>query len=247
MAISLESIKRGSTQRAPIIAIHAGPGMGKTTFAADAPDPVFIRTEDGLGVLDVPTFPLAESITDVMEALAALYDDHEYRTVVIDSLSALEPLIWDKVASDHGVQGIEDLGYGKGYVYAMSYWRDLVKACQGLSGRGIAVILIAHSDIVKYDPPDGDAYDRYQIKLHKRAFQLLYEQADIIGFAHDPVYVAKTNAKDDKGKAKPKGKRQLRLVESPSIIAKNRYKMPESVDLDWESFAAHVPFFQQQR
>jgi len=244
MAIDLTTIKKSGTDRAPIMLIHGTPGTGKTTFASAAPAPIFIRTEDGLGLLEVDTFPEAETITDVMEALAALYDDsHEYKTVVIDSLSALEPIIWNQVAFDHGHKSIEDLGFGKGYVYAMDYWRDLVAACKGLAQRGITPLLIAHSDIVKFDAPDSDAYDRYQIKLHKRAFQHLYEQADIIGFAHEPVYIKKESAKDTKGKAKTAGGRQLRLIESPAIIAKNRYSMPETVPLAWSEFAAHVPFF----
>lgn len=244
MAIDLTTIKKSGTDRAPIILIHGTPGTGKTTFASAAPSPIFIRTEDGLGSLEVDTFPEAETINDVMEALAALYDDsHEYKTVVIDSLSALEPIIWNQVAADHGHKSIEDLGFGKGYVYAMDYWRDLVAACKGLAKRGITPLLIAHSDIVKFDAPDSDSYDRYQIKLHKRAFQHLYEQADIIGFAHEPVYIKKESAKDTKGKAKTAGGRQLRLIESPAIIAKNRYSMPETVPLAWSEFSAHVPFF----
>lgn len=246
MAFDLNSIKKGGSDRAPVMVIHGTPGTGKTTFAACAPKPIFIRTEDGLGSMEVDTFPEAETIGQVMEALASLYEDgHGYTEVVIDSLSALEPLIWNQVAADQGVKSIEDIGFGKGYIYAMDYWRDLVAACRGLSKIGIAPILIAHSDIVKFDAPDTDAWDRYQIKLHKRAFQHLYEQADIIGFAHEPVYVKKESTKDSKGKAKAAGGRQLRLIESPAVIAKNRYSMPETVSLDWDEFAAHVPYFNQ--
>ena len=244
MAFDLSSIKKGADHTAPITVIHGSPGIGKTTFAANAPSPVFIRAEDGLGTLDAATFPEVETIDDVMEALASLFDEgHEFQSVVIDSLSALEPIIWKKVANDHGVNSIEELGFGKGYVYAMDYWRDLVAACKGLSKRGVTPILIAHSEIVKFDAPDTDAWDRYQIKLHKRAFQHLYEQADIIGFAHEPVYVKKESTKDSKGKAKTAGGRQIRLVESPAVIAKNRYSMPETVPLDWAEFAQHVPFY----
>jgi len=244
MAFDLSSIKKGADHSAPITVIHGSPGIGKTTFAATAPAPVFIRAEDGLGTLDVDTFPEVESVGNVMDALASLFDDgHGFQTVVIDSLSALEPIIWKQVANDHGVNGIEDLGFGKGYVYAMDYWRDLVAACKGLCKRGITPILIAHSEIVKFDAPDTDAWDRYQIKLHKRAFQHLYEQADIIGFAHEPVYVKKDSTKDTKGKARSAGGRQLRVVESPAVIAKNRYAMPETVSLDWADFAQHIPFY----
>lgn len=243
MAISLQSISRGGSDRAPLIVLHGPPGIGKTTFASSADSPIFIRTEDGLGGLEVDTFPESESVSDVMESLAALYEDgHGYQTVVIDSLSALEPLIWKQVASDHGKDNLEDLGFGKGYIYAMDYWREVIEACKGLAKRGIMPILIAHTDIVKFDSPEADPYDRYQIKLHKRAFQYLYEQADIIGFAAYPVHV-KTTDKSDKGKGVKKGERELTLVERPALIAKNRYSMPETVPLEWDAFAAHLPNF----
>jgi len=248
MALSLDDIKRGgSTERAPMTLIYSPPGKGKTTFAANAPNSIFIRTEDGLGGLEVDTFPVAETYQDVMDALAALYEDgHGYEHVVIDSASSLEPLIWDQVARDNDVASIEKIGFGKGYIFAMDYWRELVAALYGLAKKGVAPIMIAHADIVKFDSPETDAYDRYQIKLHKRAFAHLYEQFDVIGFAHDPIYVAKQDSKDSKGKAKPKGQRQLVLEESPAMIAKNRYQMPESVPFDFESYAQHIPFYTQK-
>lgn len=245
MAISLDSITKGGSNRAPIMVVHGTPGIGKSTFAACAPDPIFLRTEDGLGTLDVATFPELENYDQVMEAFAALYETDDFKTVVIDSLSALEPLIWAKVAQDHGKNNLEDIGFGKGYIYAMDYWREIMDAIKGLSKRGIMPILIAHTDIARFDSPDTDPYDRYQIKLHKRAFQFLYEQADIIGFASYPVHVKKKDSDAPKGRGVQKGERQLTLVEKPAVIAKNRYSMPETVPLEWDEFAQHLPTNQE--
>ena len=86
MAISLSSLQR-NRPRMPRIIIHGAPGIGKTSWACSAPDPVVIQTEDGLGNIDVAAFPLARSFSDVMEALTALYtEDHPYRSLVVDSL-----------------------------------------------------------------------------------------------------------------------------------------------------------------
>ena len=242
MAISLDSIKRNSIERAPFIVIHGPPGAGKTTFAAGAEKPIFIRAEDGLGALDVDAFPVANSYQDIIDSLAALFEDgHGYKTVVIDSLSALEPMIWARVAADAGVKNLEDIGFGKGYMYAMDYWQDITNACKGLAKRGITPILIAHSEIRKHDAPDADPYDRYQIKLHKRAFALMIEQADVIGFAHVPVHVKKSE--ESRNKAVRKGSHQLQITDSPAVVAKNRYNMPENVALDWDTFAESVPFY----
>jgi hypothetical protein len=113
MAISLASLNRMTALKPPRILIHGVHGVGKTTFAAGAPDPVFLLTEDGLGTLDVPHFPLARTFDEVMQALAALYtEEHAFRTLVVDSVDWLEPLIHARVCKDQGWSSIEDAGYG---------------------------------------------------------------------------------------------------------------------------------------
>lgn len=242
MSISLASLQRVRAERPPLICVHGTPGVGKTTFAASAPGSVFIRTEDGLGNLEATAFPLAQSFEDVCEAVTAmLTEDHDHQWLVIDSLSALEPLIWASVARADGKKSIEDFGYGKGYVLALDAWRWLLDQLIRLaSERGVGSILLAHSEIVRYEPPDVDAYDRAQIKLHKRAFGLIYERADVIGYASPKVMVRK----DQQAKGETKrnlgigtGQRELHLVERPAYIAKNRYSLPDTMPLDWATFA----------
>jgi hypothetical protein len=246
MAISLASLKRVSNDRPPIICVHGGPGIGKTTFAAMSEDCVFIRTEDGLGNLEATAFPIATSFADVMEAIGSLAgEEHSFRWVVLDSLSALEPLIWDAVAKDEGKKSVEDLGYGKGYVMALDRWREMLDALAYLAAeKKVGSILIAHSDIVRHEPPEMAAYDRTQIKLHKRAFQLVYERADIIGYAAPEVFLSKDgdpkSLKGARNIATSSGQRWLHLVEKPAFIAKNRYQMPEKLALSWPEFHAEL-------
>tara|TARA_R110000796_G_scaffold152064_2_gene268520 strand:- start:383 stop:1132 length:750 start_codon:yes stop_codon:yes gene_type:complete len=234
MSYDLESIKKSEAKKTPLTVIHGTPGIGKTTFAAGFPKPLFILTEDGLGSNEVDAFPLCGSMDNVFAALETCYKlkEGEKETLVIDSLSALEFLIWEKVASDHGKKNIEDIGYAKGYIYALDYWRDLTLAVKGLLSRGVFknVILIAHSDISRFESPDSESYDRNVIKLHKRAFQFFYEQADIIGFASQPIFIKKVDeSSKERAIAKDKGGAVLYLKEKPSLIAKNRYGMPDSI------------------
>jgi hypothetical protein len=241
MSISLASLSRTKASRPPIIVIHGGPGLGKTTFAASAPGAVFVRTEDGLGHIEADAFPLAQSFADVLDALRALYaEQNTFRWVVIDSLSALEPLIWQAVAAREGKSSIEDLGFGKGYVMALDYWRQLFDALHSLAAeRGIGSILIAHSDVVRFESPEVEGYDRAQIKLHKRAFQLAYERADVIGYAAPRVFVRKEqDGQRSRNLGVGSGERLLHLVERPAYIAKNRYSLPESIPLSWPAFEA---------
>ena len=161
MAISLKDIQKNNFDRPPRIVIHGTPGIGKTTFAAGAPNPIFIQTEDGLGNLSPDAFPLAKSFSDVMEAFGALYsDNHGYETVVVDSLSALEQMIWSRVAKDAGHDNIEQLGYGKGYTIALDHWHSFLDGVNALRDKGIMPVLIAHTDVVRC---------RYPARRHKRA------------------------------------------------------------------------------
>lgn len=239
MAISLASISKNKPKK-PIIALHGSPGIGKTSWAACAPEPIFIRTEDGLGTLDVDAFPVADNWDDVVSAMGALFQEqHTYKTVVIDSLSALEPLIWKKVAKDNNKNSIEDIPYGKGHVLALDYWQQFLSGVIALRDqKGMLPILIAHSDVVRYDSPETESFDRYMIKLHKRAFHLLYERCDIIGFANWKTLIIKEdigfNQKQSRGIGT--GERLLHLVEKPAYIAKNRYNLLETIELTWSAF-----------
>jgi hypothetical protein len=133
MAISLASLKRTTALSSPRILVHGVAGVGKTTFAAGAENPVVVPTEDGLGTLDVPHFPLARKFEDVMEALAALYSEpHDFKTVVIDSVDWLEPLIWARTCQDNGWPSIEEPGYGKDYMAALGPWRDYLEGLNAL-------------------------------------------------------------------------------------------------------------------
>ena len=94
MAITLDSLQRKHNPKPPRIIVHGPPGVGKTTLLASLPDPVLIDAEGGLGKLDIPHFPLATSFTDIVEAFGAAVDSGEFKTVIIDSLDHIEPLVW---------------------------------------------------------------------------------------------------------------------------------------------------------
>lgn len=237
MAYDLSSIMIGAEPRKPIIVIHGEPGVGKTTFAAGAEKVIFIRAEDGIASMRVPTFPLVKTFSDIMEAMATLCtEEHGFKTLVVDSLSSMESIIWSDVCAENNVDNIEEIGYGKGYVFALRQWKKFLKACEHLSREGMTIVLIAHTKINRIDPPTGAAYSRYEVRLHDKAREIIEQTSDIIGFAHQPVTVSiGNNEKTGKGKGiKP---RELMLIGGPSASAKGRDNMPTSIELDWNEFA----------
>lgn len=257
MAISIASITRSVSAKPPRILIYGVEGIGKSSFGANAPSPVFLPTEDGLGVIDAPSFPLAQTYDDVLACLSALInEEHGYSTLVVDSLDWMEPLIWRKVAQTAGVGSIEDLGYGKGYVLALDVWRDYLNAINYLrDAKDMMVVQIAHAAIKPFNNPDTDSYDRFEIKLHRNkqgagASPLLLEHSDCVLFANYKTSVTqeKVGFNNTRTRAVGGGARMLYTQERPSYMAKNRYGLPESLPLDgnaWGVLARHIPYLKR--
>jgi hypothetical protein len=244
----LASIQRGRTPKPPRLVVYGTEGIGKSTFAAGAPNPVFIPTEDGLDAIDCAKFPLATNYGDVRDALAELHTQpHDYETVVIDSLDWLERLIWDRVCHESGVKSIEkaDGGFAKGYTAALTYWREVVDHLNLLRNhRGMVVVLIAHAKVEKFEDPESSPYDRYSPRLHKHAAALVCEWADAVLFAtrrfrtqtEDAGFNRKRTIAHAIGKGG--GERILRCVGGPACIAKNRFGIVDDLPLSWAAFIA---------
>lgn len=222
----------------PRLVVYGTDGIGKSTFAADAPSPVFVPTADGVPIAGMPAFPVVTSFPQIIDALRALAKgEHTYRTVILDSLDAIERLIHAWVATEKGKENIEDIPYGKGFTFALEHWETILKALDYLRSRGMTVILIAHAEIKRFDSPETEPYDRYQMKLHKSANALIREWADIVGFANREVIVQKADAGFNKEitRGVGTGKRLLYLDERPSHHAKNRYSLPPKIELSWRA------------
>lgn len=245
MAVTLSSVRSGVTMVPPMIMVYGTHGVGKTSFAASAPDPIFIQTEDGLGLIDAHTFGLLKSFEEVMEAIASLYsEDHTYKTVVLDSADHLENLIWAQVCKDNGWPNIEAPGYGRGYVAALELWRMLIEGLRALrDDRKMTVVVIAHSQIQRFDAPDSEPYDRYSPKLHKGASALLQESMDVVLFANYRVSTVKSDTGFGKKvtRAVGGGDRVLHTEERPAYLAKQRYNLPATIPMLWSDFIAGVP------
>lgn len=242
MAISLASLNRIDTPKPPRIVLYGPHGIGKNTFGSSAPNPVLINIEDG-HPHDTPidSFPKAESWDDVMGAFAALYsEDHDFETLIVDSLDWLEPLIWAETCKRNSWSDIEQPGYGKGYLAALDVWREYLDAINGLrNDKGMAVIQTAHAQITRFDSPETEPYDRYSIKLQKRASELVQENADMVLFANFKVATTKTDAGFNKKVTRGvgSGQRVIYTEERPAYLAKNRHRLPPELSLSWSALA----------
>ena len=239
--------KANATFPAQKVLIYGPPGLGKTTMGCTFEAPILLRIEDGAAALDVPTFPkLVETTDELSAALTTLYEaEHQFKTLVIDSLDWLEGIIWRATCARLNAASIESLGYGKGYVEADTEWRWMIGWLDALrSMRGMNIVLVAHSEVKRVEPPDCDPYDRYQIKLHKRAWALWQEWVDILLFTNYERRLLKTKdggkTGDDKFRAEGTGERVIYADERPAFLAKNRWGLPAKIrigqDKTWAGF-----------
>ena len=227
------------------VMLYGTHGIGKSSFAAASDRPIFVQTEDGLGEIDCDKFPLAQSYDDVLAMLGELYtQEHPYRTVVIDSLDWLERLIHAEVCRKRNVETIEDIGYAKGYVFALTQWREVLSGLEALRNeRAMAVILLAHARIEKFENPETESYDRYVPRLHKLASAIVQEWCDEVLFATYKVYTKQHDEGFNRKRTQAlgDGERVLRTTERPAHVAKNRLNLPDELALDFPTYAQYLP------
>lgn len=242
----LSKVSKGRKVRPRRTIVYGVHGVGKSTFAADWPSPLFIPTEDGISDLDVDSLPVCVNAMQVYEAameLSSEATDHDYKTVVIDSADWLEQLIWRDLCLDEGKDSIADFGFGKGYSKSAERFRKILSALDGCRDRGLHVLLIAHCEVKRFENPEGDSYDRYTPKLHKTTEGLIQEWADEVLFATYKTFVRKNDEGfgKERGVGVGTGERTLKTNERPSHLAKNRLGLPDEIPMRFEEYAKFLP------
>lgn len=237
-------IRTGPTHEPLRILVHGVQGVGKTTFAAGAPDPIFIGPEDGGGDLNIARI-VVSTWAELLSAVQALTsEDHAYRTVVLDTLDFLERLCHQSITKGTTTMEKAEGGYGKAYKMAAEEQVKLVQALDVLRARRrMAVIALAHTEIVKFDDPEDQAYDRYQIRMHKAAVPPWSDWADCILFANFDVKVRRTGDDVAKGKGKAVDREAPRVLYTsrrPAFDAKNRFGLDHELPLSWPDFAKAI-------
>lgn len=236
----------GVRQKALRVGIYGVEGIGKTTLAAQFPNPVFIDVEDGSNQLPVARLPRPtswEMLVDEVREVAI--GNVPCSTLVIDTADAAEKLCAQAVCAEHSWDGIENKDYGKGYVYLSEKFCKLLDLLGQVVDGGRNIVLVCHGQAVKFELPDADGrYDKYELKLTKRLAPIVREWCDLLLFLNYKTLVETESTKSGKiTKAKAKGgqRRVMHTTHHACWDAKNRFGLADELPLDYASIAHCIP------
>ena len=230
------NITSGRVARPQKLVFYGVEGIGKTSLAAQTPDPLFIDTEGGTAHLDVRRLQKPASWEELLlmvKEVAATPD--VCRTLVIDTADWAEQLCVDHICEKYKQPGIESFGYGKGYSFLAEEFSRFLAACDEVILSGKNVVITAHAKMRKQELPDEQgAFDRWELKLSKQTAPLLKEWPDALLFLNFKTLVVTTEAKTHKAQG---GRRVMFTTHHPCWDAKNRHGLPEEMELSYASIA----------
>lgn len=247
--------------RPPMMVVYGTHGAGKTTFAAGAPRPIFLCTENALTAPDLNDVPmLANNRNGVIGSLeefefflnGLLRDEHPYKTLVIDSITCLETLIHKHLCERNKWSSIDEPQWMRGYLDALPIWGRIIATCAKIRDeRDMGVVFIGHSKSITVKNPDAEPYNVLSLELHKDARARFLRETEATLAAVLPVVV--TGQRDKKTGVIKEGR--ARLLQEQSVLhtrytgvaeVKNRWGMPSQIELNWPTFAQYVPYYNQE-
>jgi len=234
-------------RRRPIMALLYGqPGIGKSTWAAGAPKPIFISTERGLDQLSVAKLPAPKDFKQLYEQVEALdKEEHDYQTIVLDTVDGADLLVQQRVCSEYKAKSIGDVPYGGGFQRARELWTGLLAKFTEMSER-FNIILLAHSSVKVFTDPSLSApYDTWQTRLQEKSSAILFQVVDMILFVNLDTTIQKDSPKARKGKGIVSGDRLLWTEPGTGFVAKNRYSLPSPMEFNWAALERGIEDFYQ--
>ncbi len=235
-------ISKGVTITPQKVVCYGPEGIGKSTFASMFPDPLFIDVEASTRMLDVARIdPPPMSWTGILETVKEFLSERpsDFQTLVIDTADWCEKLCVAHICAKYQKSGIEEFGFGKGYVYLYEEFGKLLNSLEDVIKAGYNVVLLAHAKMRKFEQPDEmGSYDRWEMKLSKNVAPIVKEWADLVLFANYKTTVITTQ--DNKHKVQG-GKRVMYTSHHACWDAKNRHGLPDELPFSYEEIAHCIP------
>ncbi|MEI6628629.1 MAG: ATP-binding protein [Alphaproteobacteria bacterium] len=237
----------------PKIILYGRNGIGKSRFALKAPNPIFLDLDENIYELPITSnktlgIPI-KTYEDVMAFFGILFNqDHEFKTLVVDSLSSLEKLVIEKVLKDSNKSSLASFQYGQGYQKMMPLWEDFLQKLKNLwEYKKIIIILLAHFKEKREENLTGASYLQYKINLYEKASELLRNWCSCVLFADDEIILEDEAIEFNRKISKVKNStRVIHTDGGTTFLAKNTYNLPPKLPLDWNVLFNHIQAYYKQ-
>jgi hypothetical protein len=235
-------ITRGKTMSALKGIVYGDNGVGKTTLLASSKNPIIMDMEGNCSHIEAPKCPIntLDDFDDFLYALAS--QEHDYKTLVIDSIDSLEVLISGKIAQAHSPQ---ELSFGKSAAIWARYIKDIVSRLENLSKqKGMSILFTAHWKVKAANNPMTEQYDRYDLRISEAMRTGFCNWVQFIVLAlKEVIFEDRKEVGFGKKKAKNIERRVLYTRGDPTYYGKNVFNLPEKMPMDWEQFITNVTKF----
>ncbi len=230
------------------IIIYGAPGVGKSSFCANAPEPVYLDVEEGTKKIDVKRVSGFENYEQFLSLINMIIDGsrlEKYKTIIIDTIDFLEQMIIEFVCRTNGKNTLSDFSYGKGYQLVSEQWFTLLDKLSIIrANNNKNIIFIAHEQIKKFENPLCDSYDRFTLKLSEKTANFIVAKCDAVFFMSRAFILSDDKTDKERKIAKKIPGRTIYTEETPSIIAKNRYGLPGEIKIS-EKQEDYSKFFER--
>lgn len=277
MSYLAQAAKPAAKPAAPIITVIGSPGSGKTSFAGTFPKAIFIQAENAGTVFEswdesvqptmLPVLPKpAQGVSTFDTLIGQLRElatvDHDFETLVVDSITALNLKIEAELCIKYDVATVADAagGFHKGYTESASKHAEFVAACEILRKRkNMTIVLLGHSGVqkIKNSPDQASEYTVHSLDMHQASASVYINNSDAVFYIKKEELItgAETNKKGQTtkfGRAMQSGHRIL-VTSGDGLLgyvsAKSRYPTPSEIPLPLGENPAlqYIPFFNQNK
>lgn len=231
--IDLKKIVKGRVEHPPKILIYGMDGIGKTTFAAGAPDPFFIDANRGSLEHDVRrVYP--DNWDETKEYLQAVERrEIDCKTLVLDSLTDLELSSHQRLFGSHTIANY-DGGWGAGKNAAAKEWVNVRNQLERIWMQGKSIIVIAHVQVSEFEDPSLPRYNRYTVAARPELAAMFRQWVDHVLFCREEIVTVAE--KGEHTRAGSAGVRSIHTKWNPAYDAKSRGGMPPKLPLSWMDF-----------
>lgn len=227
-----KKVRQGKEPLPPRIVVYGNAGLGKSSFGASLPKHIFIDTEGRLAHLDCNRWDKCNSLTEVQAYLSALQkEEHDYRTLVIDSLDWLESIVHEEVCKNNNISSVASIPYGKGYGEAYTIWEHILTTLTMLRDRKkMMIVCTGHATIKKFESPDTDSYDQYILNLRDKVAEKVTQWCDLLMFCNYKTRIKEGS--DGVKRGSSTGQRIFYTKDNAAYKAKDSYKLPAELVVD---------------